>query len=106
MTRAPMPADGLKKRLLSHRLRGFDDRESTCSGLERALAAGVRHVEFDVRVTRDGQLVACHDSFFKADDGSWQYVDAWDLAALRAQRAMRGLATVDEMCACFAARRG
>jgi hypothetical protein len=101
-----MPADGLKDRLLSHRLRGFDVRDSTCNGLERALAAGVHHVEFDVRVTGDGHPIAYHDPFFKADDGTWQYIDAWDLAALRAQQVMKGLATLDEMCVCFAAHRG
>lgn len=92
-------------RLLSHRLRGFDQRDSTRLGLERALVAGVRQVEFDVRFTRDGHPVAYHDPLFKADDGTWHYLDEWDLAALRAQRAFSHLATLDEMCACFEALR-
>jgi Glycerophosphoryl diester phosphodiesterase family len=99
------PADGLIGRLLSHRLRGFDRWESTRLGLERGLVTGVRHVEFDVRVTRDGCPVAYHDPFFKADDGTWCYVDEWDLTALRAQQALGQLATLEEMCACFAAFR-
>jgi hypothetical protein len=89
-------------RLLSHRLRGFDLWESTRLGLERALIAGVRHAEFDVRFTRDGHPVAYHDPLFKADDGSWHYLDEWDLAALRAQDAFSQLATLEEMCTCFA----
>jgi len=89
-------------RLLSHRLRGFDRWDSTCLGLERALIAGVRQTEFDVRFTRDGHPVAYHDPLFKADDGSWHYVDEWDLEALRAQAAFSQLATLEEMCACFA----
>jgi hypothetical protein len=99
------PADGLLDHLLSHRLRGFDRWESTRLGLERGLVTGVRHVEFDVRVTRDGCPVAYHDPFFKADDGKWCNIDEWDLAALRAQQALGHLATLEEMCACFAAFR-
>jgi glycerophosphoryl diester phosphodiesterase len=89
-------------RLLSHRLRGFDLWDSTRLGLERALIAGVRHAEFDVRFTRDGHPVAYHDPLFKADDGKWHYLDEWDLAPLRAQQAISHLATLEEMCACFA----
>jgi len=96
------PREILNERLLSHRLRGFDERESTRLGLERALLSGVRNVELDVRVSRDGCPVAYHDPFFKADDGTWCYVDDWDLAALRRQQALRQLATLEEMCACFA----
>ena len=96
------PREILNERLLSHRLRGFDGQESTRLGLERALLAGVRNVEFDVGVSRDGCPVAYHDPFFRADDGTWRYVDDWDLAALRKQRALRQLATLEEMCACFA----
>jgi hypothetical protein len=88
-------------RLLSHRLRGFDERESTRLGLERALTAGIRNFEFDVRLTGDGQAIAWHDPLFRADDGSWQYIADWDLAALRAQQSLAGLATLGEMCACF-----
>lgn len=96
------PRDDLIARLLSHRLRGFDQWESTRLGLERGLLAGVRNVEFDVRVTRDGYPIAYHDPLFKADDGTWCFVDDWDLAALRHQQAMRHLATLEEMCDCFA----
>ncbi len=99
------PTDARIDRLLSHRLRGFDRWESTRLGLERGLMAGVRHAEFDVRVTRDGHPIAFHDPFFKADDGTWNYVDEWDLEALRAQQALSHLATLEEMCACFAAFR-
>jgi Glycerophosphoryl diester phosphodiesterase family len=103
MLKAAMtPRDDPLARLLSHRLRGFDQWESTRLGLERALLTGVRNVEFDVRVTRDGHPIAYHDPFFKADDGAWCFVDDWDLAALRSQQAMRHLATLEEMCDCFA----
>ena len=89
-------------RLLSHRLRGFDEWDSTQLGLQRALEAGVRNAEFDVRFTRDGQAVAYHDPLFRANDGAWHFVDEWELAALRTQAAFPHLATLEEMCACFA----
>ncbi len=89
------------ERLLSHRLRGFDGQESTRLGLERALIAGVRNCEFDVRFTRDGHPVAYHDPLFKANDGSWQYIDTWDFAALRTQEAFDQVATLEDMLACF-----
>jgi glycerophosphoryl diester phosphodiesterase family protein len=97
-----MAADGLITKLLSHRLRGFDDFDSTRSGLERGLAAGARHVEFDVRFTADDHLIAYHDPFFRADDGAWHYVGEWKLADLRTQQTMSRLATLEEMCAAFA----
>src|SRR5579864_4824918 len=99
------PPEGLIGRLLSHRLRGFDRWDSTRLGLEHGLVAGVQHVEFDVRISRDGSLVVHHDPFFKADDGTWCLIRDWDLAALRAQQALGRLATLEEMCACFAAFR-
>jgi hypothetical protein len=99
-----VPTDGLIARLLSHRLRGFDEWESTRLGLERGLSAGAHHVEFDVRATRDNHLVAHHDPFFEAGDGTWHYIDEWDLATLRAQH-LSQLATLEEMCGCFAAFR-
>jgi Glycerophosphoryl diester phosphodiesterase family len=100
-----MADDSLMPRLLSHRLRGFDSVDSTRHGLERGLAAGVRHVEFDVRFTADGWPVVYHDPFFKADDGSWQYIHAWDHAVLRRQETMSRMATLEDMCATFAERR-
>ena len=97
------PRDDLIARLLSHRLRRASTNGKARSlGLERGLLAGVRNVEFDVRVTRDGYPIAYHDPLFKADDGTWCFVDDWDLAALRHQQAMRHLATLEEMCDCFA----
>jgi hypothetical protein len=97
-----MARERLDGRLLSHRLRGFDTVDGTRRGLDRALVAGVRHVEFDVRFTRDYHPVIYHDPFFFADDNSRRNVDAWDLAKLRAEDSMRQLATLDELCACMA----
>jgi glycerophosphoryl diester phosphodiesterase len=92
--------------LLSHRLRGFDQRESTLAGLAAALAAGALHVEFDVRETRDRVLIAFHDPFFRADDGSWQRVEDWESVALREQSTMRHVARVADLVQAFAAAAG
>jgi hypothetical protein len=96
------PRDGLIDHLLSHRLRGFDQVESTGRGLEEALKAGARHMEFDVRFTEDGCPVAYHDTVFKPDRGATSYIDKWPLAALRSQRSLRHMATLEDMCKCFA----
>jgi glycerophosphoryl diester phosphodiesterase len=92
--------------LLSHRLRGFDRHENTLAGLTAALAAGVLHVEFDARDTRDGVLVAVHDPVFKADDGSWQRVRDWEFEALRGQGTMRHICRVVDLVGAFAAAAG
>jgi hypothetical protein len=94
--------DSLIDHLLSHRLRGFDHAESTRLGLQEGLNAGVRHVEFDVRFTKGGCPVAYHDPFFMTDNGSTSYIDEWSLAALRSQRELSDLATLEDMCKCFA----
>lgn len=99
------PADNLLDHLLSHRLRGFDRWESTRLGLERGLKVGVRNVEFDVRFTSDRCPIAYHDPFFRTDDRSFGYVDEWSLEALRRQQALAHLATLQDMCVCFAAFR-
>lgn len=97
------PDDDRRRRLLSHRLRGFAEHESTLKGMHAALGAGVQHVEFDVRVTRDGTLIAYHDPYFQTDDGAWQQVDEWDLKDLHAQSRMRHVPTAADMVARFAA---
>lgn len=83
-------------------MRGFDVAESTARGLACALDEGVRHVEFDLRVTRDGQLVAFHDPSVKLDDGTWRYVDELSLTEMRQQSRCSNLATLDDMCRVFA----
>ncbi|NOT70783.1 MAG: glycerophosphodiester phosphodiesterase [Hyphomicrobium sp.] len=89
--------------LLSHRLRGFDERESTAIGVARALAKRIAHVEFDVRATRDGKLVAFHDPFFEDDSSQWQFIDSLTLTELQKQKSLSHLATLDEVCRVFAA---
>lgn len=90
------------RRLLSHRLRGFDDRESTTAGMSRALDVGVCHVEFDLRITSDHELIAFHDPFIEIGPANWPFVDQLSLAELRASTAGCSVPTLAEMCQVFA----
>lgn len=90
-------------RLLSHRLRGFDAFESTARGMKRALEAKVHHVEFDLRVSRDEQLIAYHDPAISVKLGTWRFIDELSLAELRQAADRSSLATLDEMCEAFVA---
>ena len=96
---APEPS-----KLLSHRLRGFDNHESTLLGLSRALNANVKHVEFDVRVTRDDKFVAYHDPMFIGDDGQYHKFRDHTLTELRQHRSLTDLATLESMVQEFSAK--
>lgn len=100
-----MANDGVRAKLLSHRLRGFDSMDGTRRGLAAALAVGVRHVEFDVRFTRDDHAVIHHDSFFTTDHGARRNIEDWSLSELRQQASLENLATLDDMCAGMAEHR-
>lgn len=47
--------------LISHRFRGFSDRESTLDGLTAALDFGVQQIEFDIRLSACGTPLMTHD---------------------------------------------
>jgi glycerophosphoryl diester phosphodiesterase len=49
-------------RIIAHRGGGGSRPENTLSAFDAAYAAGIRYFEFDLHATRDGVLVACHDS--------------------------------------------
>jgi glycerophosphoryl diester phosphodiesterase len=73
-------------KLVSHRGgRGFGV-DNTLEAMERAMTAGVRRIETDVRQTFDGQIVVCHDA------GIWGNAVARTTAAeLRVQAPERPL---------------
>ncbi|MEL6686435.1 MAG: glycerophosphodiester phosphodiesterase family protein [Pseudomonadota bacterium] len=56
--------------LISHRFRGFSDRESTMDGLINALDFGVRQIEFDIRMTRCGTPLITHDEAARTEDST------------------------------------
>ena len=47
-------------RLCAHR--GFGGPENSLASLATAVALGAQEIEFDIWVTKDGELVACHDA--------------------------------------------
>lgn len=48
--------------VIAHRGASAEARENTLDAFERAIAIGADMVEFDVRRTRDGELIAMHDA--------------------------------------------
>lgn len=52
----------IRKKLISHRLRGFDKNDTTKSGLLKALSVGIPALEVDTRLTADDEIVLYHDA--------------------------------------------
>lgn len=67
------------EQLISHRFRGFADRESTMDGLLAALDFGVRQIEFDIRMTACGTPIITHDE--AARTGSGELIRICDVRA-------------------------
>jgi glycerophosphoryl diester phosphodiesterase len=70
--------------ILAHRGGGTLAPENTGAGLRRGMDAGVRAIEFDVMLARDGVPVVLHDPDLGrtvAGSGSVAEIDAHDLAA-------------------------
>lgn len=89
------------ERLLSHRLRGFDRHESTVAGLKAALAREVRHVEFDVRLTKDGRFLTFHDPFVLDDHGGYHNIGELTIEEIRTRCHIDHAPFLDEMLECF-----
>jgi glycerophosphoryl diester phosphodiesterase len=54
--------EGTAMILIGHRGGRFEAPENTLPGFRYALDLGLEAVEFDLRLTRDGQVVVIHDS--------------------------------------------
>jgi glycerophosphoryl diester phosphodiesterase len=65
--------------LIAHRGNAADYPENTLAALQSALELGLRHVEFDVQLTRDGVPVVLHDADLRRVAGRAECVH--DLAA-------------------------
>lgn len=70
-------------RVVSHRLRGFDDRDASLKGLKAALEAGVREFEFDLRASKDGVLVVNHNKDLSEGYRSKARIDELTLEELK-----------------------
>jgi glycerophosphoryl diester phosphodiesterase len=69
--------------VIGHRGAAARAPENTCAGLRRARALGCRWVEFDVRLTGDGELILLHDERLERTTNGRGKVRAQPLAAIR-----------------------
>ncbi len=69
--------------IVSHRLRGFDEHDSSLKGLRNAISKNVTHIEVDCRVTKDGEIVIHHDARLGTDFASTPLIDEKTLAELK-----------------------
>jgi glycerophosphoryl diester phosphodiesterase len=69
-------------KIIGHRGAAGLAPENTIASIKAALDAGVDAVEFDVRVTKDGQLVLCHDDNLLRTHGTDKRVENMTLAQL------------------------
>jgi glycerophosphoryl diester phosphodiesterase len=69
--------------VIGHRGAGARAPENTLAGLRQAHALGCRWVEFDVRLTAEGELVLLHDGRLERTTTGYGKVRALPLAAIR-----------------------
>lgn len=66
-----MEAVGKKRRIIAHRGLSGACPENTLPSFGAAVALGVDEIEFDVRLSKDSELVVCHDEdLSRTSDGS------------------------------------
>lgn len=70
-------------RVIGHRGAAGHAPENTLASFARAAELGVRWVEFDARLTRDGHVVVFHDETLERTTGGAGRVDGTDLADLK-----------------------
>jgi glycerophosphoryl diester phosphodiesterase len=80
---APAPGQLAFPPVIGHRGAGGCAPENTLAGLRRAAALGCRWVEFDVRLTADGELVLLHDERLERTTDGRGKVHALPLSAIR-----------------------
>lgn len=72
--------------------RGYSSKypENTMLAFRRAVEAGAEGIEFDVHLSRDGELVIIHDEWLERTTGVKGFVKDFDLSELRRIDASRG----------------
>ena len=84
--------------LIGHRGARFEAPENTLAGFRHAIELGLSAVEFDVRVTRDNELVVIHDATVdRTTDGTGE-VSSFSLAELRELDARAEFSDWPEVC--------
>lgn len=81
------------QKMLSHRARVGGFRENTLDAFVEVLRTKVRHIEIDVRFSKDGVAYVHHDAFFRDDETSfrfsekvWEEIEAYRYKQLRISR--------------------
>jgi len=69
--------------VIGHRGASSYAPENTMAAFDLALQMGVRHVELDIRLTRDGHIVVIHDDTVDRTTNGFGPVMSYTLAALR-----------------------
>lgn len=70
MATVAMAVEPLAVEIVGHRGASFEAPENTVSALKLAWEQGADGAEFDIYLTRDGKIVACHDKDLKRTAGS------------------------------------
>jgi glycerophosphoryl diester phosphodiesterase len=84
--------------LISHRGARFEAPENTVNGFAYAVALGVDAVEFDIRLSREGELVVIHDKTVDRTTTVTGDVSSFTVAELAALDARCGFDAVDLPC--------
>ena len=53
--------DKYSHHLIAHRGGGWDAPENTLQSFRKAVTLGCHMLEMDVRITKDNQIIVCHD---------------------------------------------
>ena len=80
---AAIAAEPLTVEIIGHRGASWDAPENTVSAMNLAWEQQSDGVEFDIYLTRDGQIVACHDKDTKRTAGVSKLIAESTLAELR-----------------------
>ncbi|MEZ5855717.1 MAG: hypothetical protein R3D67_13590 [Hyphomicrobiaceae bacterium] len=90
------------EKLLSHRLRGYDNHEQSRAALERMSKARAAYYEIDTRVSRDGGIFIRHNPTFVDGAGTVHTINKLTSAEIaQFDGTDRELPTLDVALACF-----
>lgn len=82
-TRSPAPAPARATEFVGHRGASYDAPENTMSAFRLAWSQGVKAIELDIHLTKDGALVVSHDASTKRTTGVDRVIEESTLAELR-----------------------
>ncbi len=101
-TEAGAKAERFLEKLLSHRLRGYDNHEQSRAALERMEKARAAYYEIDTRVSRDGGLFIRHDPTFIDAAGGRRAIHAATSAEIATlEGTARELPSLEVALTCF-----